>query len=318
MKKKVSRIALWVFFNLWSFLMSDGTVDMNLGPGKVLSIPIFHKMHEGSHAIGQALAGISCTFFVEEFLDIRYFENNNSEMQKAEREFTSADGVDLQKLNSLIKIKAFQPDYKLYSKCIERGVITSVVGLVRRFEHRPVKMTSPAFVLIRSDIMRFSLSLARQDFHEFYPQFNKSFILTPRHYNISSLRKYALEVIEGWKSRSQRIQQIRKVYGVSCDRIKIIIYEDFLRDPSTLINNMYSFAIKGLSGISGLNDSMKNEWPGHRSNYTKVHPVNIRSFVLNADEVEKHFADENYINFLKILKLNPNIGCDIEKLLIRV
>ena len=293
-----------------------------------IQLPIFHQQHEGSHAIGATLADIPCVFFIEEQLDKRQFDVENDKnglarYKLAQKTYYNPQGVNATLLYSHLRKKAIRTDIDLQDQCHSEGLVTMFCALVRKNEVllNMKNFSWPAYVLIRTDIMRLTLSLASRAYDEDglkHPQFKKDYQVVKRSYDISVLKKHAEMVIRMWKAVAHTVIGLRAT-GMPCSLIKLITYEDYLRDNAlfaeVIYNNTVSYAVSREIGKTafGTNAGIQK---GYHKEIHKVHSDDIRLFVSNADEVESFFATGEYGDYQSVVSSVPGIDCDVNDILL--
>ena len=272
-------------------------------PTPAIALPIVHGLHEGSHAIGAALAKIPCVFFIGEALAAYQYEEKSLE-RRATATYFNPRGVDIRRLNRYInheKNPVSFTDYRInetiLSACENNDLSIFVVALVYEINVNP-DFKSTTLFLFRTDVMRFSLSLASMEVEKIpHPQFTpEKYKAQKHHYSIELLKNESQRIQGIWRNKISHMSHFaisRRI--ISCDIVKIIVYEEFLADNKGYVEFIYNY-IQG-SSSSGKN-SLKAA-PGTLPQllagevnfvFKKIHPNEIESFVENSNEVKTLFS----------------------------
>jgi hypothetical protein len=268
-----------------------------------IAVPIVHGLHEGSHAIGAALAQIPCVFFIGEALAAYQYEEKSLERRAAATYFNPR-GVDIRRLNLYInheKNKISLTDYRInetvLSTCEKYNISTYVVALVYDLNVNPDFKATSLF-LFRTDIMRFSLSLASMKVEKIpHPQFTPDkYKLQKHHYSMELLTNESLRIQEIWRTKifvMSHFAITRRI--MSCDTVKVIVYEEFLADNKGYVEFIYDTiqgSSLGLNPLKMSSEMVPAALVGDKSffEFKKIHPNEIENFVENADEVKAMFS----------------------------
>ena len=283
------------------------------------ALPIFHHQHEGSHAIAADLAKIPCVFSIGEGLSKKNIRSED--LSTALSIYFDSKGVDVTLMNQILS-KQFRYNESLHTECQSKNISTFILALVRHdvpIHYFQSGFNSATFFLFRSDLMRFSLSLASQDLDNVtHPQFLSNYSLKSHNYNIEMLEEKSKIIIKYWTESADFMASLSGLAGIVCDKIKAIVYEDSLHDQKAFAEIVYYTAWKSTTGSNGL--LMKGQLSGEEyvRTFTKAHPSNIESFVENSEEVKKFFSESVFAKFEDVIAKSQQkmSNCKLYKLIL--
>lgn len=178
-----------------------------------------------------------------------------------------------------------------YNACKAANIRSYFVALIR-IGFKPF-IKDMSFMLIRSDLMRFSLSSAKTSAKRLgavHPQFKKkSSNESKMYYPLEDLNATASLIVQHWRKNVKYVCLMR-------DKkipVRPIFYEQFLQNKMAFTSNMYE-AFTGTSQPPEIP-------PGYTALETKkvrrVHSSDISTFVENDYEVFQHFFMSDYPTF---------------------
>ena len=298
------------------------------------AVPIFHTLHEGSHAMLASLAASrSCIFHISEYLDIRFY-SSREEQKRAYKEYLRPGGIDpIALYNAILGGKRLLPhnstdaislatDMKTALTCANSGHVTLIIALVRLDLVSLEALTASDanrnfFILARTDLMRFSLSVFKSgNFSSWYQQFDRPAVRPKVHYNITDLQESAKFAQRQWKLGAGYFHKLSAQLRVPCDRIYFLRYEDYCTNSTAFCIAFYDVAATGSAGVRYEYESRSSAIPKRKVH--KVHSSNISSFVENSDEVEMHFKNEQYAPYEDVLRSNMGEACPSPRFLLQV
>lgn len=285
----------------------------------VLAVPVFHTLHEGSHAMLDALtASRSCIFHISEYLDTRFYESKHLHVA-AYHEFVSPDGINPIALGTAIlkghNISAnskhatlLSDDMEAAAACARDGYVTAIAALVRSdlmFSLKGAALPDITyFIVARTDLMRYALSIyiSDQNVSSKYLQFKDPTKLNRERlfYNISGIQTAVAFVHKRWETGSNFFLHLDTHFRVPCDKIKIIKYEDFMLNASTFSTAFYESFSEGKPGSKSPEGSPSSA--ASKYSVQKVHSNNISDFVLNSAEVEEMFKTSIHAQYADVLR----------------
>lgn len=283
----------------------------------ILAVPIFHTRHEGSHAISGSLVSRSCVFNIKEYLDVNNYYSSHDQVL-AYKQFLNPSGIDAKAMSAALlrgnlnrthprDARLLKNDMLRAHHCHKQGFLTMIIGSVRINAISALRKLGGIpdtnfFVLARTDIMRFSLSIYQKgNFSQHYAQFAKKSRFQKMQYELESLERASRNIRDSyWKFGVNFILKLKEDRKVPCERIHIIRYEDFLENSTAFCIAVHEVIARGHQGIKS----------AHGSNVTarlaevvrKVHSVEISKFVENSAEVINYYQyyNESYDHYLKI------------------
>jgi hypothetical protein len=285
---------------------------------------IVHEAHEGSHAIEQAMTREFGTLPFNEMFDGREI-GTGWELTQARGAFARGDKDALLQIMRAkgfngYKTSAMLPDIAKYD-CARGGVMSAIV--------RPTQLATwmnphvAVFILVRTDAMRFALSLAKEVTSGCpYPQFGKcdGVARGKRELSLKELRgTVETTILRVWRAKARtalsvvRGEHVGEGVALDCSRAKFVFYEAFVDAPDQVTADMWAHlervsqgAAKWQTGALKVDLAVK-----------KQHSDKISSFVANAHDVYDMFTFAHLptfadvleeSGFLKLCPLSPGNG----------
>lgn len=250
---------------------------------------VLHDGHEGSHGVGDKLIQIRCVnFLAGEIFDIHAangIENARQQLALLRTFFETPLVTEMNYSSSLSRMRAknFGEEKKMLHEncsCKARGMLlrADTATLCNLHGIKP-------YILVRTDLMRWSLSRYSSDIVLKHPQFNNDTL--PMHkFSITRLRNTANSMISKWRVKADLYTNLTRC-GLNP---RLIIYEAF-EDTQQLPHRF----------VRELLPREHEEPELQKYNSVRiVHSHHISNFVENADEVYAHFIAMRYPTFADV------------------
>jgi hypothetical protein len=271
---------------------------------------LIHSAHEGSHAIEQAMMQDYGVLGLGEVFDKSLWQNF-AQQRRIQAAFAQGDKTTVQRMLRHREIDAVGTTKQsgrlgnvLRFNCGKGRVMGANVRTLQHVSYSHPRVA--VFILVRTDLMRHALSLAKEVVQEcLHPQFGACKEASERkRISLPDLRKnIETHLLKIWRDKARaavavvRGEHLGSSYGSDCDRLRFVTYEAFLDSPKEVTAGMWAH-IKRVSG--GL--AKKGETPASRLAVHRVHDSQISSFIENVREVYDMFQFAHLPTFADILE----------------
>ena len=277
-----------------TLLTSGGAnATVPLPPTMLVRFYVLHHDHEGSHGIGDKLIQMRCVNYLgNEFFDKRASNGITSAAKQlnALRRFFADLTVTVQSYEERRR-EVLKEQMKLFDmdcSCEARGM------LLRADADTLCQLpgTKP-YILVRTDLMRWSLSLYSDRYVQHMPQF-RNHTLPMVAVSIDKLGQVARQAVRKWQQKAQLYTKLVRC-GLHPQLIAFEAFEDMQQLPSRFETQL-------------LPCKYAEQRPQHL--YTSVrivHSHRISEFVTNPDEVYAHFIATPYPTFAQAFTEQANL-----------
>ena len=260
---------------------------------------VLHVGHEGSHGVGDKLVQMRCVnYLANEYFDIRESNGiaNASQQLDALRTFFNMPLVtDLQLatvLPSMDKRRTAHADEE--AKFFDAECSCEARGALLRADAATLCQlpgTKP-YILVRTDLMRWSLSIYSEKYVQSMPQFSN--VTLPKvAFRIQTLSTIARQLIQRWAAKANMYTNLIRC-GLKPQLITFEAFEDTQQPPFEMVRQLRP---------------CRHEQRPERA-YTSVrvvHSHRISEFVENADQVHAHFIATPYPTFAQVFTQKANV-----------
>ena len=250
-------------------------------------------MHEGSHGLGDKLVGRRCINYMgNEFFDVRRLENATYQLEALTRFFSMRVGMKAAAVLPGIGhdlAKKFDTRAKLFDADCSCSALGALVRVGPKNLCQLPRGIKP-YILVRTDLMRWSLSVYSEYNVNSMPQFNNK-PLPKTAFRIEKLSNIANYLIGKWRDKAEMFRRL-----VRCkfqpQLITFEAFEDSQDLPRGLVRQLLPCG----------EEDRRREY----STVRIVHSHRISEFVENSDEVIAHFAVTQYPSFADVFKHRAN------------
>ncbi|KAJ1636653.1 hypothetical protein T492DRAFT_1140976 [Pavlovales sp. CCMP2436] len=269
---------------------------------------LIHEGHEGSHAIEDEMARSFGTFSIREIGDGRQTGKLTEAVRSA---FATGNKTQLSLLFETASRDT--PDRNSYLKRA-RGIkevnctAGQVIGALAHIEQSAM-FADPGvaiFVLVRTDLMRWALSLSKSVTARgcINPQFGLCARPEGKHHiNIPKLKQEARKLISKWKGKAKfathiaRGKHLGSGASFRCPRVLLVSYEAFLEGRDEVVSHMFAHVQRH----NRLAKSLPTPHP-QVEGVKKVHLNEIEKWVSNYQEVQNMFQKARFPSFVDVVR----------------
>jgi len=290
-----------------------GALPSPSGSAPSVQFYVLHNSHEGSHGIGDKLIRTRCVnFFINEYFDASERNGITTARQQLDalRTFFSTPLIANLKLATVLpqaaghmieeRVKLWRDQVRLFDAgcpCEARGVLlrASAQTLCQLPGTKP-------YILVRTDLLRWSLSVYSDRYLQAMPQFFRTKngtaydALPPKQaFDVGALGEIADSLVQNWRKKADLYTKLSRC-GLRPRLITFEAFEDTQELPS------------GLS--MQLLPCEQRKPPPARTEYSSVrivHSHRISEFVNNSDEVHAFFTATPYPTFAEVFASQANV-----------
>ena len=268
-----------------------GSVE-KVGYGSSYPFVLLHTSHEGSHGFGDTLASVPCVDFVNKESFDFHINNLVPDSNQTQQQLERLRNFFMQ---PIVQTVGTSPINASNCSCEARGVI------LRSFTEVLCPLGVRAFIIVRTDLLRWSLSTYSEHHVEHLPQFKQNYTAPIVQVNIRGLAAAARANVERWeKSAAQALDLIH--CGLNPRLISFEYFEDVQAPPPSLTK---ALTHNGECSERGADRNVVHT-------VQQVHSRQISSFVSNAGEVYAHFATTRYPSFAEVFSsVSDHVDGDI-------